>query len=292
MSLTPTNIVKKETSDQKYEIIKSLDDLTNNKSKSIYYCMETYDAKLLSGIQHIKFFDKIKLSEPLPSSIESITFDCYFDKPIARGILPKNLKYLDLGWHFTQEITDDNLPESTETLIFGYWFNKNLFLKPRNLKKILVNYSYKYLVSPEILHLMPESYQTYYPDIQKNEVAPENYQQLDSLDLDDKEFDQDELNNEIALLEDAIRNRYDPDNCCTLDEKNIFLNKKNQIVIDLSISYWESHHVIFVGRNEKYYRTFWRHISIPKPYRLYTENEKIGPFNSISELVEHLEQYS
>jgi len=282
-----TNIVLHETK------INTQEELSKNTSKNIYYLMETYDAKSLAGIVSIRFTYNIKLTTQLPDSIERIIFDNYFDKKIDNGILPKHLKYLDLGWYFTNDINNDNLPESTETLVFGYWFNKNLFLKPRNLKNIIVNRSYKGLVSPELLHLMPESYREYYPTMLKNHnVVPENCQKIELEDDTKKEVNTEEIKYEMLLIDYSITTHFTRDKTnCTLDNKKIFLNEKNQIVIDLEISFWERHRVIYVGNNEKYYRTFWSHISIPKPYILYTDDERVGPFNFL-EMIKNLKEYT
>ena len=101
--------------------IKSLEDLVKNKSKSIYYCMEKYNADSLSGIQKIQFCDKIKLCEPLPSSIESITsqhirLGCLLrahvlpsHKPVINVRLEKpKVRYSSIKTHFarTARISD------------------------------------------------------------------------------------------------------------------------------------------------------------------------------------------
>lgn len=245
--------------------------------------MENYDSELLNGVKSIKFTDRVKLKVPLPDSIEKITFNSYFDQEIPNGILPKKLKYLDLGWHFTNEINEDNIPESTEVIILGYWFNKDILLKRRNLKEIIVRDSYKCMVSSELLSIMPKSYQQYYDMILKNNIPSENYH---FVNFNFFENDYDELHKKIMMVDDIITNEFKY-SYLRLRDKNIFLNDKLQIVIDIKYVYQSNNNVIFVGNGNIFYRTLWRYIFINKPSRLYINEEIIGPFN-IDEMIEHL----
>jgi hypothetical protein len=287
--------------------ISTREELLNNKSTNIYYNMETYNSDELIGIVSIKFCNKIKLTLPLPDSIENIEFECYFDSPIENNILPKNLKTLNLGWYFNKEITDQNLPESVEELAFGYWFNKNLFISLRNLKSIIVHTGYGCLVSPEIMNIMPDYYIRDYSQIVKNQITPEMCYEIDEdedYNDEDKKINNIEISNsynlngpqgkigpqglqgnllphsmEIHNIHEEIKKHFDKSTSLTLDEKNVFINQKNQIVIDLTYSFWKSSRVVFVGNNDKFYKTYFSFISIPKPYRLYTNTEKEGSFS-------------
>jgi hypothetical protein len=303
--------------------ISTREELLNNKSTNIYYNMETYNPDELIGIVSIKFCDKIKLTSPLPDSIENIEFECYFDSVIENNILPKNLKTLNLGWYFNKEITDQNLPESVEELAFGRWFNKDLLLSLRNLKSIIVHTLYSCLVSQELMNIMPEYYIRNYPQIVKNQITPEMCYEIDEdkddEDKDDEDEDKDDedkddedkdnedkddedkdnedkdedeieydINNEINNINEEIKKRFDKnkDKDTTLDGKNVFINQKNQIVIELVHSFWDSFHFIFVGNNDKFYRTYFSQNRVPRPHIPDTNTEKQGPF-SIDEIFSH-----
>jgi hypothetical protein len=263
--------------------INSLEELANNKSDNIYYCLPDYNSELLKGIKTIKFTKDIIFTTQLSESIEHVIFDSYFDKEIPNDVLPKNLKSLDLGWYFTHDITNDNLPASTEILKFGYWFNKNLFINKRNLTEIILNGAYKCKVSPELIDITPESYQKQYSMILKNEIPVSSYQSIENK----SELSVDELNDKIEIINKMLIDKFENSNF-NLDDKEIYLNKNNQIVIYLRYSYWSHNIVVFVGDGNSYYRTLWRHISATKPYQWYTDDNIVGPLNE-NQLIENLD---
>ncbi len=264
--------------------VKSEEDLLINTSKNIYYMLETYQPNSLVWVERIKFNENIKLTSQLPETIQYITFHHKFDNKINIGILPIYLKYLDLGINFNHPITDDILPDSTEKIIFGHAFNQNLLIKPRNLKKIIVQETYNKLVSSDILHLMPESYRNKYPIILKNNpIIPERCRCLHNENNLVTEFSVEDLENEIDLINYAIA-KYFNNARSELNNKNIFLNNKNQIVIDLRFSFYDHNHVIFVGNNCKYFRTYFEHAYY------FTDGKEKGPFN-ILEIIKQLREY-
>lgn len=309
-----------------------------------------YDTHQLVGATSVKFSNaKLVFCEPLPDSVEEVTFGLYFNQPLPQGFLNK-VKSVDFGWNFNQVLSDEILPEQLETLTLGYWYKQDLKLSARNIKRIQTNHNYKGLVTPEILKLMPEDYQKLAENIRKNHeitaescytlaeefFAPFSFHPQRSSELSVQETEHDlvtetkqlmakfvtrseeetgenqtlvtcidklkEIINQLEETEEfketctdeglrpierTIKRHFKQDGCYTLDNLGVLTNTLGQVVIDMSFSYWSSNHVVYVGQNGIYYRTFWRHINIPKPYMLYTDDTIVGPF-TLESLLDNL----
>ena len=90
-----------------------------------------------------------------------------------------------------------------------------------------------------------------------------------------------EENNIIETeIDTEIERCFDQNTFLELHSKNIYVNEDEDIVIELQYDGWSCNNVVFIfDKNTRdMYRIYHRCISIPKPYRYYTNNEKVGPF--------------
>jgi hypothetical protein len=81
----------------------------------------------------IQFLEELGLCNS--QSIDTISFDTHFNKPIPR--LPDYIKHIKFGYYFTQDIS--NIGDHIECLEFSVAnFNYNLASFPKNMKKLVI----------------------------------------------------------------------------------------------------------------------------------------------------------
>jgi hypothetical protein len=266
----------------------NLQALTSRPDKSkvnVRYCLQDYEPEDLEGITTVQFCDKINLIKPLPSSITSITFDSYFDKEIAPGILPKNLILLDLGWYFNHKLDDTIIPASVKIIKLGHWFHELLDLTLRNLESIEVKRNYSRIVHKNILHVMPEYYRDNYDIlVALTTVKLEDYQKLPDIEQPEG-YDKSVTLQYMESAKVTLNKFFDEHDTYSKDNIYVHLNNEGQIVIEVQYNFWDRHTYVFVGHIESFWQTIHRHISVPKPYQLYTDVNRQGPF-TLDQLIE------
>nr|WBF70263.1 F-box and FNIP repeat-containing protein [Megavirus caiporensis] len=134
--------------DKSKRLFLSINHYFNNLQPDLYY-YELYDYKMVGHLTYYTNFKRVKYTArdsfipkgitdlifenftpeistgTIPDSVQKITFNCDFNKPIQKEYFPSGLRYLKFGSAFDQ-IIKDNLPDGLETLILSYGFNQSI----------------------------------------------------------------------------------------------------------------------------------------------------------------------